>query len=195
MKKIKKKVKKEVFSAAIYDGYPAWIIVVTATTAIATYLAGGYIMFTLHFLTGWLYVAYVLIMECSLYKEACPNCCYYGKLCAFGKGKIAKLFFKKGDSKKFGTRKLTWKDLIPQMLVVLVPLLVGVALLISRGWNWLIFIAVLYPFLNWFMLNPVVYGQLACKHCKQGRKCCPALQFFSKKSKDNHKSHGKQSTI
>jgi len=108
---------------------------------------------------------------------------YYGKLCAFGKGIVAAKFFKKGDPKKFCERELGFKDFIPQILVVLIPLIVGIALLISRGLNLPILIAMIYPLFSWFVINPILYGKLACIHCKQGSICCPALNFFIKKEK------------
>lgn len=102
---------------------------------------------------------------------------------AFGKGVIAAKFFKKGDPKKFCERKLGFKDFIPQILVVLIPLIVGIALLVSRGFNLPILIAMIYPVFSWFVINPILYGKLACIHCKQGSICCPALNFFIKKEK------------
>jgi small-conductance mechanosensitive channel len=165
----------------IYDNYPIWIVILITILMLLVYVAGAYIMFVLNLITGILYVIYILLLEFFLYKEACPHCYYYGKLCAFGKGKLAKIFYKKGDPKKFCKRELKFKDLIPQLLVVLIPLIVGIALLISRGFNLSILIALIYPIFSWFVLNPIIYGKLACPHCKQGSICCPALKFFTKK--------------
>ncbi len=167
----------------IFDQYPPWMVFLTAKLTLLVYGSGAFIMFRLNILTGYLYILYVLLLEFYLYKEACPNCCYYGKLCAFGKGKLAAIFFKKGDPKKFGKRKLTWKDFIPQILVVLIPVIVGISLLISRGFHPITLAAMLYPVFSWFVLNPIIYGKIACIHCKQGSKCCPALEFFSKAKK------------
>jgi len=33
---------------------------------------------------------------------------------------------------------------------------------------------------SWVCLNQIIYGKLACIHCKQGSICCPALKFFTK---------------
>lgn len=164
-----------------YESYPIWTVIIVNIFQLLVYVSGAYILFRLSFIMGILYILYILLLEFFLYKEACPNCYYYGKLCAFGKGKIAALFFKKGDPKKFCERELTWKDFVWQILVVLVPLVVGIALLISRGFHLLTLIALLYPVLSWLVLNPIIYGRLACPHCRQGKKCCPALEFFGKK--------------
>jgi hypothetical protein len=167
----------------IYDKYPIWIVVLVNILMLAVYVAGAYIMLTLHWITGALYVIFLGFVEFTVYREGCRYCFYYGGGCAFGKGAIAALFYKKGDPKNFCKKKITFKDLIPQLLVVAIPLVVGIALLISRGFNLWILIALIYPVLSWFVLNPIIYGQLACPHCKQGSICCPALDFFSKKKK------------
>ncbi|MCK5283799.1 MAG: hypothetical protein KAK00_10460 [Nanoarchaeota archaeon] len=164
-----------------YDSYLLWIVVLVNLLMLTVYVAGAYIMFMLSLIMGILYVIYLIFLEIFLYKEVCPNCFYYGKLCAFGKGKTAAIFFKKGDPKKFCEREINWKDFIWQILVVLVPLVAGIALLISRGFNILILAALAYPVFSWFFLNPIIYGKLACPHCKQGSICCPALKFFTKK--------------
>ena len=166
-----------------YENYPAWIIIVITILSLLIYLAGVYIMFTLHWITGILYIIYIFFIEGSVYREGCAYCCYYGKLCAFGRGVLAKFIVKKGNPKKFCERRLTSKDFIPTMLIILIPLIVGIALLISRGFNALILAALIYPIFSWFALNPIIYGKLACPHCKQGKKCCPALDFFSKPKK------------
>jgi hypothetical protein len=44
------------------------------------------------------------------------------KKCAFGKGKLSSLFFKKGEAPElFCNKKITWKELIPEMLVPFTP--------------------------------------------------------------------------
>ncbi|NOQ68215.1 hypothetical protein GQ568_02125 [Patescibacteria group bacterium] len=168
-------------NSKIYDNYPFWIILLANILALAVYVAGAFIMFRLSWITGILYVVYLILLERSFFKEGCIHCYYYGKSCAFGKGVIAAKLFKKGNPEKFCERKIGFKDFIPQILVVLIPLIVGVALLISRGFDMLIFIALIYPILSWLIVNPILYGKLACPHCKQGSICCPALKFFTKK--------------
>ena len=167
----------------IYESYPIRMVLLTNLLMLTIYFAGAYIMFKLHLITGILYLVYLIILEFQTYKEGCINCCYYKKRCAFGKGIIAGVFFKKGNPKKFSERELKAKDFIPQMLVTLIPLIVGTALLISRGFNIWILIATVYPVFSWFALNPIIYGKIACPHCKQGSICCPALKFFTKSKK------------
>ena len=165
----------------IYEEYPIWNVILVIILFLAVYTTGSYIMFRLHLITGILYILYIILMEYFVYKEACPHCLYYGQLCFSGRGKLAKLLYKKGDPKKFCEREMKFKDFLPQIILLLVPIIVGIALLISRGFHLLTLIAIIYPIFNWFCINPTLYGKLACPHCKQGAKCCPALDFFSKK--------------
>ena len=150
---------------------------------LAVYVAGVFIMFKLNWITGILYVVYIFLLERSFFKEGCVHCYYYGQLYAFGKGIIAAKFFKRGNPEKFCEREFGFKDFIPQIFVVLIPLIVGIALLISRGFDILILIALIYPILSWLVVNLILYGKLACPHCQQGSICCPALKFFIKKKK------------
>lgn len=173
----------EMKNPKIYDSYSLWIVILANILILAVYVAGVFIMFKLSIITGILYLVFVILLEYYYLKEGCIHCCYYGKFCAFGKGVIAAKFFKKGSPEKFCERELSLKSFIPQILVVLIPSVVGIALLISRGFNILILIALIYSVLSWFIVNPILYGKLACPHCKQGSICCPALKFFTKKKK------------
>lgn len=166
-----------------YDSYPPRIIILANILILAVYVAGTYIILSLSLIAGILYIAYIVLLERRFFKEGCVYCVYYGQLCAFGKGVIAAKFFKQGDPNKFCERELGFKDFLPQILVVLIPFSLGIALLISRGFNLPILIAMLYPLLSWFVVNPILYGKLACIHCRQGSICCPALKFFTKKKK------------
>ena len=109
----------------IYDSYPLWNVILANISMLAVYVAGAYIMLTLNLITGFLYVVYLVILELNYFKEGCTCCCYFGKLCAFGKGAVAAMFFKEGDPEKFCEREQGFKDFIPQVLVVLIPLIVG----------------------------------------------------------------------
>lgn len=167
----------------LFEKYPLWMVFFYNICMILTYLTGAYILFRLHFITGILYLIYMIFLEFSCYREGCRYCYYYDKRCIAGKGKIAALFFKKGNPKNFCKRELKFKDFIPSLAASFVPLIVGIFLLISRGFHLLTLIATLYPIFSWTFLNQIIYGKLACPHCKQGHKCCPALKFFTKKKK------------
>jgi hypothetical protein len=65
------------------------------------------------------------------------------------------------------------------MLVLLIPLVGGIALLIlDFSWSVAMMLAVLLMLS--FGGNYFVRSQIACKYCKQRKLGCPAEQFFSK---------------
>ncbi|MFC1656455.1 hypothetical protein ACFL14_00600 [Patescibacteria group bacterium] len=169
----------------LYESYPVGTVLTANLLSLATYTIGAYILFQ----TGWiwmtLYIICIFVLEFSLYKKSCAYCFYYGKLCAFGKGKIAPFFVKRSDPNKFCERKITWIDLLPQILVSLIPIGVGVYLLIQE-FSLLILILILIPILIWLFGNPIIYGKLACPHCKQGQICCPASKFFKPNNKEKN---------
>jgi hypothetical protein len=133
---------------------------------------------------GWFYagifILYLVIIETRLMKFHCPNCFYYGKVCAFGKGFISQFLFKRGKPERFSCKPVDFKHFIPDLLVFLIPAVSGIVLLILN-FNWLILILLLaLIFLN-FTGNAFIRGQLACKSCKQAELGCPAIEFFNPK--------------
>lgn len=165
-----------------YENYPCWIIFISNFVSIAIYFIGALIIARIGLIWLGLYLLYIVWLEIRLMKGSCVNCYYYGKYCAFGKGKISSLFFKKGDHSKFIKDKITWKDMLPDFLVSLIPLLVGVALLILN-FNWpLLILIVLLIFLTSFG-NGFIRSSLACKYCKQKEIGCSAEQLFNKNKK------------
>lgn len=163
-----------------YENYPLWIIFTTNLLSILIYLIGLFIIYQLGIFFLVLYLVYILILELRLISSHCSGCYYYGKSCAFGKGRLASLYFKKRDSKEFCRMKITWKSLIPDFLVSTIPIIVGIVLLIVN-FSWLILFLIIALF--WFMSigNSFVRGKLACKFCMQRKLGCPAEKLFSKK--------------
>ncbi|MFC1998555.1 hypothetical protein ACFLVR_02795 [Chloroflexota bacterium] len=55
-------------------------------------------------IAAWIYLAIGVSMAWVVMRRlVCVNCYYYGKWCATGWGKLAAVFFKKGDMDKFST--------------------------------------------------------------------------------------------
>ncbi len=162
-----------------YEQYPLRIVLITITFSILIYLTGSLIIYPLGF--GWmlLYIAYGLFLDFRLISQHCPHCYYYDRLCAFGKGKLSSLFFKKGETEKFTCNTFTWKDMIPDMLMFIFPMIAGIIILILN-FNWAtVILMIVLIFLN-FPGNAYIRGQLACKNCKQAEIGCPALELFKK---------------
>jgi hypothetical protein len=109
------------------------------------------------------------------------DCYYFGKTCGFGKGRISALFFKKGDVSKFCSQPMTWKDMIPDMLVMLLPVLSGIVLIILH-FNLFILLSIIGLVILATFGNSYIRGSLTCKYCKQKELGCPADQLFNKKT-------------
>jgi hypothetical protein len=165
-----------------YEKYPFRIVAITVMFSFLIYITGSLIIYPIGL--GWmfLYLGYGLFLELRLISKHCPHCYYYGKICAFGKGKISSLFFKQGEMEKFSCNTFTWKDMIPDLLVFLIPAITGIIRMIFE-FNWFTLSLVLTLFLLNSVGNAYIRGQLACNHCKQAQLGCPALELFSPKNK------------
>lgn len=112
--------------------------------------------------------------------NSCRNCYYYGKLCGLGKGKIAPLFIEKGDPKNFTERNISWKDLIPDFLIFLIPFIGGIIYLFIR-FNFLTLALIVVLAILAFPVTGFMRGCLLCPNCKQCELGCPAQKLFGKK--------------
>ena len=93
---------------------------------------------------------------------------------------MSSLLFKKANPQKFAKDKITWKDILPDFLVSIIPIVIGIVLLILK-FNWLILILIVLLVILTSAGNGFVRGSLACKFCKQREIGCPAEQLFNKK--------------
>jgi len=166
-----------------YESYPLRSVLAYNIILLVNYIVGIYILTRIDLVWGSLFLAYVIILELKVYKEGCVNCYYYGKRCFSGRGAVVSKFLKRGNPKKFCERKVTIKDLIPTIMALVFPT-IGAGYLLWQNLDPVIIGLIIIPWLIWFIGNPLIYGKLACLHCKQGRICCPANDFFGKKNKD-----------
>lgn len=160
-----------------YENYPRWIVAVCNAVSLGIYAIGLYLTARAGILCGVVYAAYCVWMECRLLTGSCRYCCYYGKRCAFGKGVICSWFLKKAE--RTSIKQISWLNLLPEFMVSLVPLAVGLVLLIS-GFSWFVMLLMLVLLGLASVGTGFVRGQLACKHCRRRELGCPAEQFFSK---------------
>ena len=162
-----------------YENYPLWIVILTNIVSFTIYGTGAFIVYKIGWIWLVLYILYIAWLESRLLRRSCVNCYYYGKVCAFGKGKLSSLFFKEGDTNRFKEDKITWKDMVPDLMVSLIPIVAGVILLVI-DFQWLILSMVLLLLLLSSLGNGLIRGSLACKYCKQREIGCPAEQLFSR---------------
>jgi len=156
-------------------------VIISNLLSLAIYVMGAYLMFQSHLIGLILYILYILILEFRLLRGHCVNCFYYGKACAFGKGRLSSLFFKKGDCRNFIRSNISWKDIIPDFLVTIVPLIAGAVVLIM-DFERLILAVLVMLFILGFPGMGLLRGKMACLHCRQRITGCPAEQLFNKQN-------------
>jgi hypothetical protein len=128
---------------------------------------------------GMLYATYCFWMGWGVLSRSCRYGDYFGKRCGFGKGRVCSWFFTKGTGQTLSMKKITWRDIVPDFMVSLIPLVAGIAMLIrSFSWTALLLIIIL-AFLG-SAGTGFVRSQVACKYCKQRELGCQAEQLFSK---------------
>ena len=162
-----------------YEKYPVWIVVLSNLVSLAIYGLGIFILFQLGWLAALVFLLYIIILEIRLIRNHCVDCYYRGKTCGFGKGKLSSWVFKQGDASKFCYNEMTWKDMIPDILVWIVPFIVGIIVLIVK-FNLIVLIALILLFLFSTFGNAFIRGSLVCKYCKQRAIGCPAEKLFNK---------------
>ena len=164
-----------------YEHFPFPMVLFAVLVNISIYALGAAVLSGFGTIAAALFLLYCLGAEIHVMKKSCVDCYYYGKWCAFGKGRVAALLFRRGDPKRFTSKCMTWKDLLPDMLVALIPFVGGIALLI-RGFSWGVAIMLAALLALAFHGNYIVRTKIACKYCKQREIGCPAEQFFNKQS-------------
>jgi hypothetical protein len=162
-----------------YDNYPFWIIALSNTVSLLIYGLGFIIMFRLGWAVSFLYLFYIIILDYRLLKNHCTNCYYWGKNCGFGKGRLSSCFFKKGDISKFCSNEMTWKDMVPDLLISLIPFLAGIVLVIIK-FDYVLLIVMILLMLLSTTGNGFIRGNLTCRYCKQKGLGCPADKLFNK---------------
>ncbi len=165
-----------------YENYPAWIIVVCNAVPVSIYVIGAVILAGF---SPWISVAYLLFclwQETRVMRKSCVNCFYYGKNCGTGKGRLCALLFKRGDPQAFAAKEATWKELLPDILISLIPLLGGIiSSVLDFTWLRLILMAILVVLAS--VGTGAIRMNLLCKYCEQGRLGCPAAKLFEKTTK------------
>jgi len=161
-----------------YEHYPISTIVICNLVAWSIYAIGTYILGSLWI---WLlvpYLLYCLWLEVRLLRVACVDCAYYGKACAFGKGRLCAAAFARGDLQRFASRELSWVEVLPDFLVSIIPLIGGIVLLVLGGWSCVVagLLGVLLVMAS--VGTSLVRSSFACKYCKQRELGCSAYELF-----------------
>ncbi len=159
-----------------YEKYPLQMVILSNSLSISIYIIGAYILYGLGIIFAVLYLIFCLVMEIRLLKKGCTSCYYYGKTCAFGKGRLSAYFFKKGDPSLFSNKEVSWKSVLPDFMVFLLPMVGGIILLLNQ-FNWTILLLIIAIIILALGGNAFIRS-LTCKHCKQKELGCPAAELF-----------------
>ena len=162
-----------------FENYPIRIVTLSNVVSFGIYILGFIIIYHLGLVPSIIYLGFILVLEYRLIRYSCTNCYYWGKTCGFGKGRLSALIFKKGDPLKFCNNVITWKYMIPDLLVSLIPLAIGIILLIIKFDLLMLFALVVLIALT-TAGNGYIRGTLACRNCKQREMGCPADKLFNK---------------
>ena len=161
-----------------YESYPIGIVIQSNFVSLGIYALGLFIVLKLGLVLSLFYLLYILALEYRLIRYHCTTCYYWGKTCGFGKGRLSSLFFKKGDVAKFCAKDMTWRDMIPDILVSLIPVVIGVILLIIQ-FDIMLLSALVLLLLLTTVGNGYIRGKLTCRFCKQRELGCPADLLFN----------------
>lgn len=168
-----------------FEQYPIHFVNGSTLLSLSIYAIGAFILYQAGFPWLVLYFLSIGILEVRLLGRSCVSCCYYGKTCAFGKDRLCSMVFPRKDPQEFLKRTITWIDILPDFLVFIIPILVGILLLLQR-FSIVLFILIIILFLLGSPGNAIVRGQLTCKYCKQREWGCPAEQLFDKTENNNY---------
>ena len=78
------------------ESFPRWMVAVCNAVNLFIEAIGVYLMACLGWVWAAVYVAYCLLMEWRLLRKGCRYCFYYGKLCVFGRGRVAAWLLPRG---------------------------------------------------------------------------------------------------
>lgn len=163
------------------ESYPRWIVAISLGSAILAYALGALILSGFCVLVSAVYLAYCAFVEFSVLRGSCRHCYYYGRFCAFGRGRLCSALFAPGEPDRFLERSPSLRDILPDIVVPAIPVIGGVVLLI-RGFDWMLLAGVAAIVLLATVGTGMIRGVLACPHCAQRELGCPAEQLFHKET-------------
>ncbi len=162
-----------------YQSYSLLTLFLSNILSAMIYGLGFFILSKTNRILPIIYLFYIMFLEIRLIRNHCRDCFYWGKICGFGKGKISSWFFKKGNNSRFCNLQMTWKNMIPDILIFIIPVIAGLVLLIIH-FNVIILFAILLLILLITAGNGYIRGTLVCKFCRQRDLGCPADRLFNK---------------
>lgn len=151
-----------------YDSFPIPLVAVNILTALGAATVGVMIVawFGLWALLGYVIIGSLAVVLSLAF--GCTRCCYYGRLCGIGLGKIASLMFRKRDEREFGKSVSQMVAWTLASVILVVPLAAG---LISLRYDFtsrqLLCLAAFLGLMTTMMLT---HSRLVCARCKQTKR-------------------------
>ncbi len=164
-----------------YENFPPRLVLLSVLVTAATYALGASILAGFGGIMSAFYLLFCIGHEIHVMKKSCTDCFYFGKWCAFGRGKLAAVLFRQGDPKRFPEKTVSLRDLTSDMLLVIFPLLAGIVLLIRDFSPATAALLALFLALS-FGGTYLIRSRVACAGCRQREPGCPAEQFFAKRT-------------
>jgi hypothetical protein len=141
------------------------------------YAIGLYLTARLGPLWAGLYAGYLLWIEWRVLSRSCRRCHYYGRRCAFGRGRVCGWLLERASDRPFSAEPVSWLHVVPDAMVSLIPLGAGIGLLVHA-----FSVPVLGLVIALVGLSTAgtgyVRGHLACRYCRQRELGCPAERLF-----------------
>lgn len=162
-----------------HEKFPIGVVMLSNLMAFIIYGLDLWIVYQTGLTFAILYGVFIGWFEYRLVSQHCVNCYYWGKTCGFGKGRLSAWLFKKGDSSTFACNPMTWREMIPDLLISFIPTVIAIVLLIYQ-FDLLLLSALLLLLAFTTFGNGFIRSSLTCKYCKQRELGCPAEQLFNK---------------
>ncbi len=159
-----------------YENYPRSLVAFNWLFALAGLVVGLMVLAQVGTWAWTGYLAFYLLDMAAVLAFACTRCCYYGKNCGVGYGRLSALVFKKGAEDEF--HKATSHKVAGILMLITspLPILGGIAALIMgySPYRLFLFLALLGLMFAGFVTRP----RLVCMHCKQAEsgRCMMAPQ-------------------
>jgi hypothetical protein len=150
-----------------YDNYPLRVVILNLVELFAALSVGLLLVAQMGWGAVLLYASVGCLGVFLSLAYGCTRCCYYGKVCGMGLGRIATFLFSKRDEKEFGqalSQTVAWTLL---GFVLALPLAAGLVSL-TRGLS-LPVLAALAVYLGLVTVIVLTHSRFVCGRCQQAR--------------------------
>ena len=160
-----------------YDRYPLSTVFISTALELAIGVLSALLLARLHMALAAAYLIAWGWSQARVYQHSCAHCAYYGRVCAFGRGVVCARLVPRGDPAAFAARQITWRDMLPDLALMALPILAGIVGLVIAFRAWAL-IALMALIAMHTVGNGLVRGKLACAHCEQRELGCPASRLI-----------------